>query len=71
MSDAKQLKRVLARLDSARTEALDHLTPDHLDDSTLERLARIQLAILAIRDVLDGERKRREFEEWLERSDHE
>jgi hypothetical protein len=34
-------------------------------------LARIQLAILAIRDVLDGERKRREFEEWLERSDHE
>jgi hypothetical protein len=71
MSDTEQLKRVLTRLESARTEALERLAPDHLDGPSLEHLARIQLAIQAIQDVLDGERKRRELDEWLERSDHE
>ena len=71
MSDTQQLKGILTRLESARIEALERLAPDHLDEPCLDHLARIQLAIQAIRDVLEGERKRRDFDEWLERSDHE
>ena len=71
MNDTKHLKRILAGLEAERAGALRTLAPDRLDERDLERLARIQLAIQAIREVLDGERRDREFEEWLRRSDEE
>lgn len=71
MTDTKDLKRILAELEAARAQALSTLVPDRLDDSDLERLARTQLAIQAIREVIEGDRKDRDFEEWLRRADEE
>ena len=71
MTDTENLKRVLVALESQRARALRGLAPERLDEPDLELLARTQLAIQAIREVLDGERKDREFEEWLRRSDEE
>lgn len=71
MSDDKKLRRLLAELESSRADALEALDPGRLRDEDLERLSRIQLAIQAIRDVVEGERKRREFDEWLQRADEE
>ena len=71
MSHAKNLKRILVALESERARALTALEPDHLDDQGLERLARVQLAIQAVREILDGERKQRELDEWLQRADEE
>lgn len=71
MSDTENLRRVLEQLESQRAAVLGTLGPDRPDDAELERLGRIQLAIQAIRDVLEGERKDQAFEEWLQRADYE